>query len=150
MVLPFHRTPVEVDKDANSQSDFEPVAQALCGVEGATADEIRRHLLRRRCDLLGIQLAEIFTAHGANRCECRVCAIYCTRPREPTSPPPCRSQTSSTQMANCSGSFLTATASAASSCLRLLGSAPQRRSTMRSHAPRVPAWEPTSPLHAHT
>jgi len=54
------------------------------------------------------------------------------------------------QMANRGGGFLTATASAASSCSRLLGSAPQWRSTTRSHAPRVPAWAPTSPSRAHT
>jgi len=54
------------------------------------------------------------------------------------------------QMANCDGGFLTATASAASSCSRLPGSAPQRHSTTRSHAPRVPAWAPTLPSHART
>jgi len=54
------------------------------------------------------------------------------------------------QMANRSGGVLTATASTASSRSRFPGSAPQRRSTTRSHAPRVPAWAPTSPSRART
>ena len=39
-VLPFHRTPIDCNTDANLQSHSKPVMQALCRVEGATADKI--------------------------------------------------------------------------------------------------------------
>ena len=39
-VLPFRGTPVDPNTDANLQSDFEPVMQALSGVEAATGHKI--------------------------------------------------------------------------------------------------------------